>query len=261
MKVQKISSNNRNAYLLLDAKGVPISAVAKYMKYLYNKESSGNTLHTYCTALKHYFTYLEQEEIHYQQISFEVFSNFVAWLRNPYANNKIVPHKETKAKRSEKTVNNYISAITSFYDYLYRNYLIDSDIVEKLMKKMFIGAGGNGYKDFLYHVNKGKPYSTNVLKLTEPKTKINKFTKEQVDTIYYSTTNIRDRFLVRLLFESGLRIGEVLSLFLEDFKYDSKQRKHKIQLTDRGEFPNGGKLKTGERTIDVSQGFFNNRVI
>ena len=26
--------------------------------------------------------------------------------------------------------------------------LIDSDIVEKLMKKMFTGAGGNGYKSF-----------------------------------------------------------------------------------------------------------------
>ena len=168
--------------------------------------------------------------------------------------NKVIPHKGTKAKRIESTVNNYLTAVVSFYDYLYRNELIDSDVVEKLMKKVFVGASGARYKGFLHHVNEGKPVAKNILKLDEPRKKVKVFTKEQVDLIYHSTTNIRDKFLVRLLFESGLRIGEVLSLFLEDFQFDAKQRKHKIQLTDRGELPNGGKLKTGERRLDISQG-------
>lgn len=254
MRVQELPVGNRKAYLLIDAEGIPVEPVAKYMKHLYNKESSSNTLKTYCTALKFYFTYLDQTENDYQEVSFEKLSNFVAWLRNPYESNKVVPHKKTKAKRSEKTVNNYLTVVTSFYDYLYRNELVDSDIVVKLMKKMFVGAGGNGYKGFLHHVNEGKPHSKNVLKLDEPKKRVKVFSKEQVDEIYHSTTNIRDKFLVRLLFETGLRIGEALSLFLEDFQFDAKQRKHKIQLTDRGELPNGGKLKTGERSLDISQG-------
>lgn len=254
MRVEEISVDNRKVYLLLDTNGLPVESVAKYMKYLHNKESSSNTLKTYCTALKFYFTYLEQTEINYQQVSFEQLSNFVAWLRNPYEINKVVPHKKAKAKRSERTVNIYLTTVTSFYDYLYRNDLVDSDIVEKLMKKMFVGAGGNGYKGFLHYVNEGKPLSKNILKLDVPRERVKVFTKEQVDEIYQSTTNIRDRFLVRLLFESGLRIGEVLSLFLEDLQFDAKQRKHKIQLTDRGELPNEGKLKTGERRLDISQG-------
>lgn len=254
MRVKEITVGNRKAYLLIDANGLPVEPVAKYMKYLHNRESSSNTLRTYCTALKFYFTYLDQTGIDYQEVSFEKLSNFVAWLRNPYESNNVVPHKNVKAKRSESTVNNYLTVVTSFYDYLYRNELVDSDIVEKLMKKMFIGAGGNGYKGFLHHVNEGKPLSKNVLKLDEPKERVRVFSKEQVNEIYHSTTNIRDRFLVRLLFESGLRIGEALSLFLEDFHFDAKRRKHKIQLTDRGELPNGGKLKTGERKLDISQG-------
>lgn len=254
MKVAEISVDNRKAYLLLDTNGLPVEPVAKYMKYLHNRESSSNTLKTYCTALKHYFTYLKQIETDYQQVSFEVLSEFVSWLRNPYESNKVVPHKATKARRSEKTVNNYLTVVTSFYDYLYRSDLVKSDVVEKLMKKVFTGAGGSRYKGFLHHVNEGKPVSKNILKLAEPKEKVKVFTKEQVELIYHSTTNIRDKFLVRLLFESGLRIGEVLSLFLGDFQFDAKQRKHKIQLTDRGELPNGGKLKTGERRLDISQG-------
>ncbi|PAF33912.1 transposase, partial [Terribacillus saccharophilus] len=52
---------------------------------------------------------------------------------------------------------------------------------------------------------------------------------------------------------TGLRVGEVLSLFLEDFQFDAKQRRHKLQLTDRGALHNGGKLKTGPRKLDISQ--------
>lgn len=254
LKVKEISVDNRKAYILIGLNGLPVVPVAKYMKYLHNRESSSNTLKTYCTALKHYFTYLEQIDVYYDKVNFERLSNFVAWLRNPYESNKVIPYKTTKAKRSEKTVNNYLTVVTSFYDYLYRNDLIESDIVEKLMIKMFTGAGGKGYKGFLHHINVGKPISKNVLKLHESREKVKVFTKEQLDLIYHSTTNIRDRFLVRLLFESGLRIGEVLSLFLEDFQFDAKQRKHKIHLRDRGELPNGGKLKTGERRLDISQG-------
>ena len=156
MRVQEICIGNRKAYLLLNSEGVPVVSVAKYMKHLYNNESKSNTLKTYCTALKHYFTYLQQIKIDYQQVNFEILSNYVVWLRNPYRNNKVIPYKipqkhnkEKEPKQlTEKTVNNYISAVTNFYDYLYRSELIDSDIVEKLMKKMFTGAGGNGYKSF-----------------------------------------------------------------------------------------------------------------
>jgi integrase/recombinase XerD len=256
MRVQKLDIPNkqRKGFLLLDNEGQPVLPVAKFMKHLFNTEKRSNTLQTYCTALKYYFIYLEQAGIDYQKITLEGLSNFVGWLRNPYESNKVIPQKQVEAKRSEKTVNNYLTAVTVFYDYLYRNEMIDSNVAEKLMKKMFVGAAGNGYKSFLHHVNKDKPTSKNILKLKEPKEKVKIFTKEQVNTIYHAATNLRDQFLVRLLFESGLRIGEVLSLFLEDFHFDAKQRKHQIKLTARGELPNGGKLKTGPRNLDVSQG-------
>ncbi|MCI4127607.1 tyrosine-type recombinase/integrase [Bacillus haynesii] len=118
---------------------------------------------------------------------------------------------------------------------------------------MFTGASGNRYKSFLHHVHKGNSLSKNILKLREPKEKVKIFTKDQVNTIYHTATNIRDKFMMKLFFETGLRVGEVLSLYLEDFQFDAKQRRHKLQLTDRGELHNGGKLKTGARKLDISQ--------
>ena len=60
----------------------------------------------------------------------------------------------------------------------------------------------------------------NLLKVKEPKKKLKTLTKEQVVQLVQATSNVRDEFLLNLLFETGLRIGEVLSLHIVDFKRD-----------------------------------------
>ena len=252
MKVQEIKlDNNKRRYLLIYDNGLPIIPVAKYLKYIDNSEKSFNTQKTYCYSLKLYFEYLEQIDIDYKNVNINILSDFVGWLRNPYESDKIVNIKPTKAKRTEKTVNLIITVVTNFYDYLYRTEEIDNDMVDKLMKQVFTG-GNRHYKDFLYHINKDKPLSKNILKIKEPRRKIKILTKEEMQKVYNATTNIRDEFLIKLLFETGLRIGEALSLFIEDIIFDHNKG-HRIKLVDRGELPNGSMLKTGEREIHISQ--------
>lgn len=256
MKVQEVKlDDNRRRYMLLDDKGLPIIPVVKYLKYLDNGEKSYNTQKTYCYALKLYFEYLKEIDVDYKKVNINILSDFVGWLRNPYENTKTIGIKPAKAKRTEKTVNLIVTVITNFYDYLFRTEEINNDMIEKLMKQVFTG-GHVLYKDFLYHVNKSKPSNRNILKIKEPRRKIKILTKEEVGKVCMATTNIRDEFLIKLLFETGLRIGEVLSLFIEDFIF-SNDKGHKIRLIDRGELPNGAKLKTGEREIYVSQELMN----
>lgn len=252
MKVQEvILENNKRRYLLINDKGIPILPVSKYLKYLDTGEKSPNTQKTYCYALKLYFEYLYEIDTDYRKVNINILSNFVGWLRNPYENNKVVGLKLTKAKRTEKTVNLIITVVTNFYDYLFRSEEINNDMIEKLMKQVFTG-GHTSYKGFLHHVNKDKPSNKNVLKIKEPRRKVKVLTKDEVEKVYKATTNIRDEFLIKLLFETGLRIGEALSLFIEDFIFDHNKG-HKIRLVDRGELSNGAELKTGEREIHVSQ--------
>ena len=252
MKVQEVKlDNNQRRYLLVDDSGLPIIPVAKYLKYIDNSEKSFNTQKTYCYSLKLYFEYLKEINVDYRNVNINILSDFVGWLRNPYENNKVVNLKPTKAKRTEKTVNLTITVITNFYDYLYRTEEIDNNMLDKLMKQVFTG-GHKHYKDFLYHVNKDKPISKNILKIKEPRRKIKTLTKEEMQKVYNATTNIRDEFLIKLLYETGLRIGEALSLFIEDIIFDHNKG-HRIKLVDRGELSNGAMLKTGEREIHISQ--------
>ena len=252
MRVQEVILENKiKRFMLLDDKGFPVLSVMRYLKYLVTTGKSSNTQRTYCYALKQYFVYLQQTEKDYKKVSLEDLVEFVAWLRNPYESVKVTPLQSTKAKKTERTINLTITAITNFYDYLYRNEEIQNDMVEKLIKQIFTG-GRTKYKDFLYHVNKGKPSNRNILKVKEPRRKLQVLSKESVQRLIQATTNIRDKLLVQVLFETGLRIGEVLSLFMEDFIFDHKNG-HRIRLIDRGELENGAKLKTGEREIYVSQ--------
>lgn len=252
MKVQEVKlSENVKRYLLVDENGIPNIAVAKYMKYLDNGEKSSNTQKTYCYALKLYFEYLYEINVNYKLININILSDFVGWLRNPHQSTKAINFDSIKAKRTEKTVNLIITVVTNFYDYLFRTDEIDNNLIEKLIKQIFTG-GNSSYKGFLHHVNKGKATNKNILKIKEPRRKIKVLTKDEVELISNATTNIRDKFIIKLLFETGLRIGEILSLFIEDFIYDHKNG-HKIRLIDRGELSNGAKLKTGEREIFVSQ--------
>lgn len=252
MKVQEVVlEENKKRYMLLEDNGFPIVAVAKYLKYLDNVGKSRNTQKSYCYDLKHYFEFLKQMDKDYSEVSINDLSNFVGWLRNPNKNSKVINLKPVKSTKTERTINHIITAVSNFYDYIYRTEEIENDMIDKLMKLIYTGSNRR-YKDFLYHVNKDKPINKNILILKEPRRKLKILTKEQVEQVYESTTNIRDRFLIQLLFETGLRIGEALSLFLEDLIFDHKNG-HRIKLVDRGELPNGAKLKTGEREIYVSQ--------
>jgi integrase len=60
----------------------------------------------------------------------------------------------------------------------------------------------------------------------------------------------RDRALLRLLYESGIRIGEALALWLEDIDLSGK-----VRVVDRGELSNDAEIKSvaANRVVDISQ--------
>lgn len=151
---------------------MPIIPVAKYLKYLDITGKRSNTQKTYCYALKHYFTYLQETKKDYHEILLEDLMDFVSWLRSPYESEKVISLTPVKAKKTEKTVNLIITAVTNFYDNMYRTEKLQKDMGEKLMKQ-FLTGGNRRYKSFLHHVNKHKPSIRNVLKVKVPRKKIN----------------------------------------------------------------------------------------
>jgi len=250
MKVQEVLIDDKKRYLLIDGDNKPVVPVLKYLKYLDNIGKAENTLKSYCHHLKFYFQFLNEKERGYKDVDLDLLAEFVSWLRSPHQSIKIVQFQPTKAKRSERTVNTMLTCVQGFYDYLMRIEDYEKDLSEKTKKQVF--GNYRGFKPFLHHISKGKPIDKNILKIKEPRREVLTLTKSQVQAIHDACSNIRDALLIRILYEGGLRIGEALSLWIEDFDVGSTTIRVRKSKTVSGE---GRKVYVSADTMNVFQDY------
>ena len=211
----------KKRYYLADGSGAPVPEVMDYLKFLDNQGKARNTLRLSCYQLQNYYRFLEETGKDYRDITIDDIARFMAWLRNPDLLKKMVPLRFEPA-RKEQTINENIDRVIGFYDYLAR-----------------------------YGIAENRPARSSILKMPVPQREIRRIKKEEAAALLGECTNIRDYFLVYLLFETGMRIGEALSLWLEDFDLDGL----KISITDRGELQNLAEIKTvhSPRKLDCTQ--------
>lgn len=251
MEVVKVKTDEgKERYYLADSNGLPIEAVLKFIRFKDNTNYSRNTLRMYCQHLKLYFEYLEQQEIDFQDVTIDNLALFVNWLQNPYESLKVIPVYPIDTARSPRTVNIVINTVLAFYDYILRHEEYSNNISDRLKK--FVSTPSRNFKGFLYGIAyENKKVTSNILKLKVPKTKPKTLSKEEIGTLIRTCNNLRDKFLLTLLYETGMRIGEALSLWIEDIDISDMI----IDLKDRGQLENNAEIKTvsSPRRIDISQ--------
>jgi len=251
MQVVKVKlEKNKERYYVATDDGIPIEVIFKFIKFKDNTGYSRNTLKQYCWHLKLYFEYLEQRKLDFQNVTIDDLAHFVKWLQNPLQSVKIIPIKSKHSLRSESTINTIVNTLLTFYDYVLRHEEYSNDISERLKKSVILP--NSKFKGFLYGIAyQNKTIASNILKLKVPKKRPKILKKEDIEKILKSCNNCRDRFLICLLYETGMRIGEILSLWLEDIDINEKT----IDLKDRGNLENNAEIKTvaSPRKIDISQ--------
>lgn len=243
------TSQDERRYVVIDDQGIMIEPIVRYLKYLDRTGAARNTLRSYAAALKHYWQYLAQERLDWQQITLDDLARFVLWLKLPSGSFKVLPAQPVPQARSNRTINHALTVVRGFYDYHWRMETVPTNMKDKTTT--LLPARMRRYKPFLHHITKGSPIAKNILRQKEetqqrPKT----ITKDQVQDLLNACTNERDRLLVRLLYETAMRVGESLALFVEDVDV----AENRIHIRDRGELPNGAEIKTvhAPRAIDVS---------
>lgn len=248
--VKVITEQGKERYYVADKNGLPIESILKFIRFKDNTNYARNTLRMYCQHLKLYFEYLEQQKIDFQDVTIDDLALFVNWLQNPYKSLKVIPTTKIDVARSPRTINTIVNTTLAFYDYLLRSEEYCNNISSRLKK--FISAPNRNFKGFLYGIAyENNKITSNILKLKVPKSKPKILNKEEVNTLINTCNNFRDKFLLTLLYETGIRIGEALSLWIEDFDISNKM----LDIKDRGQLENNAEIKTvsSPRTIDISQ--------
>ncbi|MEH2325887.1 MAG: tyrosine-type recombinase/integrase [Nostoc sp.] len=239
MKVQRvrIPKSDKITWTVLGNDYLPIRPIEQYISYLESIERSPNTIRSYAHHLKLYWEYLQAYSLDWMQVGVIELAEFMAWLRSPNPQG-VVSINEVIAKRTESTVNVILTSVCMLYDFhektgkvshipLYRSQIMP----------------GRKYKSFLHHITKGKPIRTRLLKLKEPKHYPKTLLSEEVKQLIDSCNRIRDKFLLCLLNESGIRIGQALGLRHEDIQsWDNL-----IKIVPRDNNANGARAKTNSQ--------------
>jgi len=105
-----------------------------------------------------------------------------------------------------------------------------------------------GYKGFLIHAGK-KAVSKNLLKRNTVKRIVPTVDDDSFKAFFSCIRSLRDKIIILLMYEGGLRIGEVLSLWIDDlFLWDKR-----IRILPKDDLPNGARVKSRvERFVDIS---------
>lgn len=251
MEVAKVrTEDGKERYYVADDNGLPMAPILKFIRFKDNTNYARNTLRMYCQHLKLYFEYLQQYNLDFQKVTIDDLSLFVNWLQNPYKSLKVISLTPIDTARSPRTVNIIVNTVLMFYDYILRHEEYSNDVSERLKK--FVTSPSRNFKGFLYGIAYDKKkVASNILKLKVPKSKPKTLSKNEIEMLVRACSNLRDKFLLSLLYETGMRIGEALSLWIEDIDISDMV----IDLKDRGELENNAEIKTvsSPRRIDISQ--------
>lgn len=187
-----------------------INALEDFMTYCVNKNLSKKTLKSYESSLRLFFKFLEEEYgiIELKQVQEKHIKNYMEWTkeRGKYSfvtNPKTLTTNNPQARGDFGktigiyTINNYIRNIKVFFSYCLEEEYITSNVARKI-----------------------KEYKNTRL----PKEDItdNDFRKliNAIDTTTFA--GHRDYVILHLLLDTGMRIGECLSLKVKDINFNRK---------------------------------------
>ena len=198
------------SWTLLGDDGAVVEPAERYLAYLAAIERSPNTVRAYAVSLKLWFEFLGSAKLSWAEVGIEDVARFVAWLRAPAPN--VVVLADGAGVRRPATVNRYLAGVFGFYDHHARSGL---GVAAELVAWRRVSRGS--YKPFMHHVTKGKPIPVRPVKLHLPRQAPRTLEPGQIVAVLAATEHLRDRFLLSLLAETGMRIGQALGLRHADF--------------------------------------------
>jgi integrase/recombinase XerD len=237
MRVQRVVMpvTNAQSWTVVDESGLPVPPIENFLAFLAAIERSPGTLRAYATSLKFWFEFLEWIGVTYDVASVDDLARFVAWLRAPAPN--VVVLEGGTARRGPAIVNRHLAGVFAFYEHQTRS---GGELAERL--KAWRSTGRRSYKPFLHHVTKGQPVASRTVGLRIPERRPRTLSREDVLVVIGAAEHLRDKFLLTLLAETGMRVGQALGLRHGDFVSRSRE----LRIVPRSDNANGARAKTAD---------------
>jgi integrase/recombinase XerD len=232
--------------VLLDNELKIIEEVYEYLKSKGLRNLKLNTLIAKGYDLKFFYLFLEQNKLNFDNLTVKNLDKFLEYLT--YSDNVGLKLYATSIRQG-KTINRIFSTIRDFYQYLHIYYKIDNPFKNEmlLLNKPHYRRDG-----LLAHIHQGNNLKS-IFKVKESEKEIKVLTSLEYKTILNNLQFERDKLIFKFMFFTGARIGEILSLKIQNIKtFNAIKEIQTIQLSEEieNESPRR-KLKTGLRKLFI----------
>lgn len=252
IKIALARTDDGEIYYLVDTEDFNFIPVVKNYLDLIAARAPGsispNTSYTYCYHLRYFFTFLKQKNLDYHKATYEDLVSFRLWLKNPYRFHGNVSALPGVNDLSEKTINAIIDRVSSLYRWLKDSGQIPENPVKY---RLVIISQKRRERELLTHVRRSTIVEKNILKSREPKKRIKIIKDSDFRKILSVVKTLRDKVILLLLKEGGLRKGELLGIKLEDIDFGGSG----IWVRFRDDNSNKARAKGGygrDRFVDLS---------
>lgn len=241
LKVKTATNGTQLRYLVIED-GIPIPDVCLWLDLV--SINSYLTGERYAYALLRYLRYLKQLKAHYKEVTSN--GTIEEYVKHLLGFGDVVINIESKMTFSAVETN--ISVLKSFYHWLEDNQKVQNNPVvyssnNKMNKKYF-------ETKFLYGQIWDFDIKESILSRITYKKKRNHlkwYSDQEVESVIQHLPTMRDQLVFRISVETGMRIGEILGLKIEDFD----PNEHYLKVVKRLNTENRARAKTIERDIPI----------
>jgi integrase/recombinase XerD len=247
MRVQRVilEELDARAWIVLEDDYKPVQPILAFIKYLLNLNRSPNTIRAYAHSLKTFWEFLRYEGVDWTAVGLYELALFLGYLRRGPRPKNVLPLTEPPPRRKPATLNTILAAVSAFYDFqqcLGR--------VKEIPLYRYAAVPHTNFVAFLDGIAKPRPRKESRIAVTVPRLIPKVLTEDQVRQLLSAARRLRDKFLILLLFDTGMRIGQALGLRHSDImSYDLA-----VCIRPRDDNANGARSKSIEPyTIHVSE--------
>jgi integrase len=258
MRVVKVTDADPGepAVLLLDADGNEVPEVCEFLRTLTVRRFSPNTVRAYAHDLQKLMLFLTDHDLTVDEFTPARAVEFLASLRRmPSARRaqRLDLSATTAGGRllAPRTCNRILGAVSSFYEFLITTERYHGP-ENPVLKQTDLASARvpDRWRPPLLTSGKQRPIRRSLrVKTTDP------LPRPISDDTYRALVSVmrtrRDRALLELMHEGGLRPGEALGLHLEDISYGRRR----ITVRWRDDHPRGVRQKSRrDRVVDLLEG-------
>jgi integrase len=261
-RVQRLGFADRpHTYTVVGDDRLPIPQAREYLRFLSDGGASPNTLRAYAYGLAAWWTMLEHTGTSWDNFPTSLFGQFLAYLRTGDlpGTTRI---GEPEQAMAESSLQPRGAAVLSMY-----RYFADAHDLDRPYRRLFSSnarATRRRYASFLTGVGPRREHDAPIYRRRAPnRTETPVLLPVQVNAILDacsvqissgewsgSAAGLRDRLFFAVLAETGMRMGEALSLRHHDF-HISGGGTPSVMVVGRDDHPHAVRAKSGARRIYI----------